>query len=468
MSSAQRVLVAIGLLAAFGAGIALDRLVLVQTGTGQTLESISDGDLHDHQHATWVCPMHAEIIAGEPGSCPICGMDLVQVANDTLESGREDGGPVVRLAPGVMHNFAIRSEPFERAPMARIVAAAGFIRAVKPGQKVNVKVADAAVVTAVSVRAGRLVKKGDVLLVVDMPAFEQLQKDYLAAVAKEAEPRLATEDDAAPAIAAEAEDGGKDQPADAKMEEKITASVAVPDSASLRRRLAAFGWTDEKFAVLEAGGATSPRYEIRAPIDGQLLKLAVQPGDSVEPGQELAQVTTDAEATVLADLFQRDSTWIRARDRVQVFLPHSPTQPWEGFIDKPRMHANPTSRSVTVQAAFRVPQPLVHNGMYVKIKVYGDPIPDVPTVPREALIRTENETRVVIALGDGRFQAVPVQAGLESGGRVHIRSGLKEGDEVVVSGQFLIDSESSLRASFLRLGSAAQESDAPADVPSSP
>ena len=89
--------------------------------------------------------------------------------------------------------------------------------------------------------------------------------------------------------------------------------------------------------------------------------------------------------------------------------------------------------------------------MYAHVTIYGEPIMGVLSIPRAALIRDGNEQRVILALGGGRFRARPVVAGIESGDRMEIKSGLDEGDAVVVSAQFLIDSESSLKASLQRM-----------------
>jgi len=90
--------------------------------------------------------------------------------------------------------------------------------------------------------------------------------------------------------------------------------------------------------------------------------------------------------------------------------------------------------------------------MYADVTIMGAPEKDVLTIPSEALIRTgETNNRVILALGSGRFRAQPVTPGIESGGRVAILSGLKEGETVVTSGQFLIDSEADLNASLQRL-----------------
>jgi Cu(I)/Ag(I) efflux system membrane fusion protein len=89
--------------------------------------------------------------------------------------------------------------------------------------------------------------------------------------------------------------------------------------------------------------------------------------------------------------------------------------------------------------------------MFAEVKIYGGPQADTLQIPAEALIRTGKRDTVVTALGDGRFQPVDVVVGAQSNGNVEILSGLEEGDEIVTSGQFLIDSESSLQASFQRM-----------------
>jgi Cu(I)/Ag(I) efflux system membrane fusion protein len=104
-----------------------------------------------------------------------------------------------------------------------------------------------------------------------------------------------------------------------------------------------------------------------------------------------------------------------------------------------------------VRLVFPNPEGLLKPNMFAEVVVYGGPRRNVLRIPREALIVTGERETVVKALGEGRFQPVDVVTGMKRAGQVEVLSGLEEGDEVVVSGQFLIDSESSLRASFLRM-----------------
>ena len=109
------------------------------------------------------------------------------------------------------------------------------------------------------------------------------------------------------------------------------------------------------------------------------------------------------------------------------------------------------TRTLKVRLRFPNPDETLKPNMYANVKIYGGPLEDVIVIPLEALIRTGREDRVVVALGKGRYASRKVQAGMESGERVEILSGIEAGDRVVTSGQFLIDSEASLKASMERM-----------------
>ena len=109
------------------------------------------------------------------------------------------------------------------------------------------------------------------------------------------------------------------------------------------------------------------------------------------------------------------------------------------------------ARTLKVRLAFDNPEGLLKANMFADAVIYGGPKRGALAVPAEAIIETGQRTSVVLALGDGRFQPIDVVTGMATGDFVEILSGVKAGDEVVVSGQFLIDSESSLQASFMRM-----------------
>jgi len=125
---------------------------------------------------------------------------------------------------------------------------------------------------------------------------------------------------------------------------------------------------------------------------------------------------------------------------------------------------NPDTRTLKVRLRFDNPGEELKPNMFADVTIYGGAKKDLLIIPRDALIRAGDEDRVIVARGEGRFAARKVTAGIEADRRVEIISGLSEGDEVVTSGQFLIDSEASLKASLQRMSDPATEQMKPAET----
>jgi Cu(I)/Ag(I) efflux system membrane fusion protein len=134
-----------------------------------------------------------------------------------------------------------------------------------------------------------------------------------------------------------------------------------------------------------------------------------------------------------------------------VVLPYQPGTQLEGRVEYIYPGLDPKTRTLKVRLRFANPNETLKPNMYANVKIYGGPRNDIIVIPLEALIRTGREERVVIDLGEGRFASRNVTAGIESGDWVEIVSGIEPGDRVVTSGQFLIDSEASLKASMQRM-----------------
>jgi len=126
---------------------------------------------------------------------------------------------------------------------------------------------------------------------------------------------------------------------------------------------------------------------------------------------------------------------------------------WKGNVEYIYPELDPVTRTLRVRLRFDNPEEKLMPNMYAHVTIYGKQQKDALNIPREALIRDARQTRVIRALGEGRFLAQEVVTGIESGDKVEITSGLDEGDNIVVSSQFLIDSESSLKASIGRMQS---------------
>ena len=162
---------------------------------------------------------------------------------------------------------------------------------------------------------------------------------------------------------------------------------------------------------------------------------------------------------VLLDIFERGAGWVRAGMPATVLVPDAPGRRWEGVVESVRSDVDIGTRSIKARVLVRNAGSALKPNQFADVVIKGTQLDNQKImVPREALIRTGQRNAVVLGLGGGRFQPVKVEIGEESGDWIEIRQGVKDGDTVVVSGQFLIDSESNVRASFKRMESQPEES----------
>jgi Cu(I)/Ag(I) efflux system membrane fusion protein len=153
----------------------------------------------------------------------------------------------------------------------------------------------------------------------------------------------------------------------------------------------------------------------------------------------------------MVDVFEHQIAWVTPGLKAEVRSPAYPGRSWAGVVDFVYPEVDPKARTLRARLEFDNPDEALLPNMFVEAVIHGDPNEDVLIIPREALIVTGERQAVVKALDGGRFEPVEVVTGMRQGSEVEVLSGLQEGDAIVVSGQFLIDSESSLQASFQRL-----------------
>ncbi len=157
---------------------------------------------------------------------------------------------------------------------------------------------------------------------------------------------------------------------------------------------------------------------------------------------------------VLVDLIDRDASLVRTGQRAEVRVTDVPDRTWRGTVEWIESDVDIGARTLKARIRLSQSDTTLKQNMYAEVDILSTAAgKQALFVPREALIRTGTRNAVVLALGAGRFQPVAVTPGAESGDWIEIRHGIKEGDVVVTSGQFLIDSEASVRASFSRMQS---------------
>jgi Cu(I)/Ag(I) efflux system membrane fusion protein len=361
-----------------------------------------------HADPNYVCPMHPQIVRDEPGSCPICGMDLVPV--EVEDGGGEE--PVVSISPRVEQHMGVRTAEAERGRLWRRIDTVGYVD-LDETRISHIHLRTEGWLDRLTVKSeGERVARGDLLFQVYAPELVNAQEEYLQA--------LATGDDAL-----------------------ISAS---------RERLLALGITNPQVRRIAETRRALQLSQVYAPQDGVVAALNVREGMYVKPTTEVMTLADLSRVWLVAEVFEAQADWVKVGQPAEVRLPYRPGRVWEGEVEYIYPKLDPRTRTLKVRLAFDNPEEDLKPNMFADVTLYAGPKDDVLHIPREALIRSGKAERVILALGDGRFQAREVTAGLETGDWVEILAGLEAGERVVTSGQFLIDSESSLKASLARMG----------------
>jgi Cu(I)/Ag(I) efflux system membrane fusion protein len=400
--------------------------------------------------------MHPNVVRDKPGECPICGMTLVKIApgaepsaagataataaggaegkplyyrhphdpkrTSTVPKKDEMGmdyvpvyadaaGPEVRISPAVVQNLGVRTEAAKRMPIERRAQTVGYVsfderrvRQVRPRAEGWIE--------GLSVRAmGESVRAGELLFSVYSPMLESAQQEYLDAL------RIGNTD-------------------------LIEAS---------RDRLRALGLDASDVTRLSKGGHVSARVAFHAPVSGVVTEIDVREGSMVTPEMIAMAITEVGSLWVIAEVPESQSGWVRQGTSAELRFPSLPGETVAGRVEYVYPELNMETRTVRARITLEAAPAAIRPNMLATVSLVGAPEGESVTIPRNALIRSGTEERVVVALGDGRFEPRRVVAGPESGDRIVIRDGLADGEQVVVAGQFLLDSEANLRAGLERL-----------------
>ena len=363
----------------------------------------------DKEILYWVAPMDPNFRRDEPGKSPM-GMDLVPVYAD--EAGATPG--VVSIDPTVLSNLGVRTATAERGTLPRLIETVGYIGYDEDTlQHIHTRV-DGWIEKLATTATGDPVRKGQLLFELYSPTLVNAQQEYLAALAS---------------------------------------SNAGLRNAS-RDRLAALGLTKSDIARLDRERKVSQRVRVLAESDGVVADLGVREGMFVTPATEVMSVAQLDKVWVVAEVFERQSAWVEPGQQAAVELDYLPGTTLRGTVDYVNPELDPRTRTLKVRLRFDNEGAKLLPNMFARVVIEGVPVENIVHVPREAVIRGGSSSRVVVDIGDGRFESRKVLIGIESGDRVAIRRGLKEGERVVISAQFLIDSESNIESALERMGAA--------------
>ncbi|MFT5698574.1 MAG: Cu(I)/Ag(I) efflux system membrane fusion protein [Desulforhopalus sp.] len=358
----------------------------------------------------YTCPMHPHYISDTSGSCPICGMDLVAIQAGGSDEKSDDDQAVLQLSSRLVQTTGFRSEAVEMAFFGRLIRSFGEVVANERLQT-DISLRTAGWVEDLVVNApGDKVAAGDILFRLYSPDLVSAQQDYLSALKRDNRERI-------------------------DITRSRLSSLGVHDSA--------INFVAEKRKILRA----VPYY---APRGGRIENLNIRKGSYLRPGDMALLIQSYDSVWVDVSLAEQDISFVHSNATVSVDFPSLGIQLEAVPIDYISPTVDPKTRTAKLRLLVQNGDGNIRPGAYADVEISTDIRPRL-SIPYESVLQNKEGNYVIVEMEKGRFQARPIVLGMKNKGRVEIQAGLKEGEIVVTSGQFLIDSESSLRESFHKM-----------------
>jgi len=358
----------------------------------------------------WHDPMVPGQKFDKPGKSPFMDMELVPVY---AVDGGDEGN--VAISPRMQQNLGVRTAEVTRRAMVPTVEAVGTV-AYNERDVAVVQARNSGFVEHLFVRAPLdPVRQGQPLAELYVPDWVAAQEEYLAVT------RMAG--------------AGAD---------------VLQDGARQRMRLV--GMTDAQIRAVTASGMVQARFTVPAPIGGVVAELGAREGMTVAAGTPLFRINGLSTVWVNAEVPENLAAQVRPGNAVEARAPALAGTLFKGKVTAILPEVNPATRTLKVRVELANPAGALVPGMFATVVFKPVSRFESLQVPSEAVITTGKRNVVIVAQGDGKFAPVDVEIGMEANGQTEIRKGLDAGQQVVVSGQFLIDSEASLKGIAARMG----------------
>lgn len=422
----------------------------------------SDEEVAQASETLYTCGMHPEVIRHAPGNCPICGMKLVRKETEQGADSRRvlywrapmdpnyrsdkpgkspmgmdlvpvyedeagaDGG--VRVSQSFLQNFAVRTTEVTRGTLPISIRTVGVLAHNEENVvSVNTKF-DGWIEKAQVHNVGEMVEEGDPLFDIYSPQLVTTQREYLAAMD----------------YLARLEQTGA-------YPEAIDRARSLLDAAGERLRY--WDISETQIDDLETSGTATRTVRLFSPASGFVVDKM---GDSLEgmklsPGMTVLKIADHSTLWAQAEFYEEDLRHVHEGSRAMIEVDAFPGRRWDGRILFFRSAVNQTTRSLTAFIEVANPDLVLRPMMYVDVSVSAEGATDAVIVPAEAVLHSGERSVVVVASGGGVFQPREVKLGLAAEGMQEVTDGLAPGEEIVVSSQFLIDSESNLKAAISQL-----------------
>jgi len=359
----------------------------------------------------WVGPMNPKFHSDKPGKSPM-GMDLVPVYED-------DEGGGIKIDSSVKQIIGVKTTVVKRKNLARDIRLAGLVtydeRTVTKIQSKTMGWIEKLYVDF----TGEHVKKGDYLLEIYSPELVSTSEEYVLAL-------------------------------DYYNAMSKSSLEAVKNSGrslleASRRRLEFFDVPEHQINELTKTHKVKKTLHIHSPVDGIVVTKNVEQGMQITPSKVLYVIADLSTIWVLADIYEYEIPWVKEGQEVKMTLTAIPDTTFKGVVTYIYPYLERKTRTVQVRMEFKNPNLLLKPDMYADVQIKADVRKNMIAITKEAVIRTGKADMVMVEIGEGRFEPREVRIGIESEDDYEITAGLKEGEKIVISGNFLLDSESNLK-----------------------
>ncbi|MBN2091713.1 efflux RND transporter periplasmic adaptor subunit [candidate division KSB1 bacterium] len=428
--------------------------------TGEAMASMEEGE------QLYTCGMHPNVISKEPGNCPICGMKLTPVkgsgksARKAGSSGKilywrapmdptyisdkpgkspmgmdlvpvyegEEGGGTgsILIDPATEQNMGIRTAVVKRQDVYRTIRTVGTVTYNEEKlYTVNSKISGWIENLNVNY-TGQLVRKGEPLLEIYSPDLVSAQEEYLLALKN------------------------RDMMKESSFDEIKNGAQTL--LVSTRKRLENWDIPDKAIDAIEQRGAVTKTMTLTAPANGVVIHKNAVEGVHVKAGENLYQIADLSSVWVEASVYEYEVPWVKLGQPAEMELSYSPGKKFNGKVAYIYPYLDKKARDVKVRLAFANPKMELKPEMYANITIQTEPEHDVLVVPGQAVIRSGVRNVVFVKHDAGKFEPREITLGAEAeNGLIKVASGLLEGEQIVTSGQFLLDSESNAQEAIRKM-----------------